>query len=119
TCFSFCLSGEVMAQLDGQVKSESADNFKITYYPVKAGLGTRDVAPADDGSVWFSGQFSGTVGNLDPKTGKYKLYPLGAGSSPHGILMGPDGNLWIMDGGQNAVIRMNSTDHKLTLFRLP
>lgn len=105
--------------MDGQIKSETADRFKITYYPVKPGLGTRDVAPAADGSVWFSGQFSGTVGNLDPKTGHYKLYPLGAGSSPHGILMGPDGNLWIMDGGQNAIIRMNSSDHKLTLFRIP
>jgi virginiamycin B lyase len=116
---SFFFTGPVIAQMDGQIKSQTAASFKITYYPVKAGLGNRDVAPADDGTVWFSNQFSGTVGNLDPKTGEYKLYPLGPGSSPHGIHMGPDGNLWIMDGGQNAVIRMNSSDHKLTLFKIP
>ena len=82
-------------------------------------MGNRDVAPAANGSVWFSNQWSGSVGNLDPKTGNYKIYPLGKGSSPHGILMGPDGNLWIMDGGQNAIIRLDSNDHKLTLFSMP
>jgi len=107
------------AQQDGQMKAMTAGNFKVTYYPVKAGLGNRDVAPADDGTVWFANQFSGTVGHLDPKTGHYKLFPLGAGSSPHGILMGPDGNAWVMDGGQNAIVRVNSGDHKLTVFTLP
>jgi virginiamycin B lyase len=113
-----CLPRTGSAQQDGQVKALTAANFQVTYYPVQPGIGNRDVAPADDGTVWFSNQFGGTVGNLDPKTGKYKLYPLGPGSSPHGILMGPDGNLWIMDGGQNAIIRLASKDHKLTLFRI-
>src|SRR4051812_37724551 len=110
---------QACAQQDGQIKASTANDFKVTYYPVKSGLGNRDVAPADDGTVWFANQFSGTAGNLDPKTGEYKLYPLGAGSSPHGILMGPDGNVWVMDGGQNAIIRVNSSDHKMTLFPLP
>lgn len=112
-----CLSG--WAQMDGQIKAVTANDFKVTYYPVKTGIGNRDVAPAADGTVWFANQFSGTVGHLDSKTGKYDLYPLGAGSSPHGILMGPDGNAWTMDGGQNAIVRVNSTDHKLTVFPLP
>src|SRR5205085_4778345 len=113
------LSAPALAQMDGQIKSESASSFKVTYYPTKVGIGTRDVAPANDGTVWFAAQFDGTVGNLDPKTGKFKLYPLGPGSSPHGINMGPDGNLWVLDGGQNAIIRMNSSDHKLTVFSVP
>lgn len=118
-CLLFCLSGPVLAQMDGQVRSDSADRFKVTYYPIQVGLGTRDVAPADDGTVWFSCQFSGTVGHLDPKTGKYDLYPLGPGSSPHGIITGPDGDLWITDGGQNAIVRVNPVDHKMTYFKTP
>jgi virginiamycin B lyase len=108
-----------VAQMDGQIKAQTAADFKVTYYPVKTGIGNRDVAPAADGTVWFANQFSGTVGRLDPKTGKYTLLPMGAGSSPHGILMGPDGNVYVMDGGQNAIIRVDSRDQKLTLFRLP
>lgn len=34
--------------------------------------------------------------------------------------MGPDHNLWVMDGGQNAVVRVSSAaDHKMTVFPLP
>jgi virginiamycin B lyase len=114
-----CLALPAAAQMDGQVKAVTAADFKVTYYPVKPGMGNRDVAPAADGTVWFSNQFDGSVGLLDPKTGKYELFPLGPGSSPHGIHMGPDGNLWVMDGGQNAIIRVNSSDHKMSVFRIP
>jgi virginiamycin B lyase len=107
------------AQMDGQLKARTAGDFKVTYYDIKPGLGNRDVAPAADGTVWFANQFSGTVGHLDPRTGKYELYPLGAGSSPHGILMGPDGNVWTMDGGQNAIVRTDSRTHQHTIFPLP
>lgn len=118
-CICLCWSLAASAQMDGQLKAKTAADFKVTYYPIKAGLGNRDVAPAADGTVWFANQFSGTVGHLDPKTGKYDLFPLGRGSSPHGILMGPDGNAWAMDGGQNAIVRVDSRDHKMTVFPLP
>lgn len=112
-------SAPAWAQLDAQVRALTANDFKVTYYPVQPGIGNRDVAPAQDGTVWFANQFGGSVGHLDPKTGRYLIIPLGPGSSPHGILMGPDGNAWVMDGGQNAIVRVNASDHKLTLFRLP
>jgi virginiamycin B lyase len=111
--------GLALAQLDGQVRALTADDFKVTRFPLKAGMGNRDVAPAPDGSVWFSNQWSGTVGHLDPATGRYQVVPLGRGSSPHGMVIGPDGNVWVMDGGQNAVVRVDSRDHKLTLFPMP
>src|SRR4051812_6574593 len=107
---------QARAQQDGQIKASTANDFKVTYYPIKAGLGNRDVAPADDGTVWFANQFSGTAGNLDPKTGEYKLYPLGAGSSPHGILLGPDGKVWVLEGGQKGTIPGNSKNQKSPLF---
>ena len=112
-------SSSAVAQRDGQIRSVTSADFKITRYAVKPGMGNRDVAPAPDGTVWYSNQWSGSVGHLDPKTGRSMIVPLGRGSSPHGILMGPDGNLWALDGGQNAIVRVNSSDHKLTLFKLP
>jgi len=118
-CAAVFCSLPVVAQMDGQIKQRTAADFKVTYYNIKPGLGNRDVAPAADGTVWFANQFSGTIGHLDPKTGKYDLYPLGAGSSPHGILMGPDGNVWTMDGGQNAIVRTDAHTYKHTIFPLP
>lgn len=115
---AFC-AGAAFAQHDGQKRALTANDFKLTRFPLKSGMGNRDVAPAPDGTVWFSNQFSGSVGNLDPKTGKYVIVPLGRGSSPHGMVMGPDGNLWVMDGGQNSVVRVASSDHKVTLFHMP
>src|SRR5579863_4697150 len=114
-----CSLGSAHAQRDGQIKSLTAADFKVTRYPTKAGMGTRDVAVSEDGSVWFAAQFSGTVGHLDPKTGSVQVYPLGPGSSPHGIVIGPDHALWVMDGGQNAIVRMDPSTHKTTAFRIP
>jgi len=107
------------AQMDAQVKAITAADFKVTYFPVKPGIGNRDVAPADDGTVWFANQFDGSAGHLDPKTGQYDIVPMGPGSSPHGILMGPDGNVWVLDGGQNAIVRVTPADHKPKVFPLP
>ena len=36
-----------------------------------------DVAPAPDGTVWYSGQQRGFLGRFDPKTGKNEEIPLG------------------------------------------
>ena len=113
-------AGTALAQMDGQVRAVTADShFKVSYFPTRRGIGARDVAPAPDGTVWFAGQFSGTVGHLDPKTGHFSLYPLGPRSSPHGINWGPDGNVWVVDGGQNALVRVHPADHKMTYFRIP
>ena len=114
-----CSAPPARAQRDGQIKALTAADFKVTRYPIKPGLGTRDVEPVPDGTVWFVGQFGGVVGHLDPKTGEYKLWPLGPGSSPHGLDLGPDGNIWVLDGGQNKVIRVNPADHSMTAFPMP
>jgi streptogramin lyase len=37
-------------------------------YPVLSGSHPHDVAPAPDGTAWYTGQGSGTVGRLDPAT---------------------------------------------------
>ena len=93
--------------------------FRVKYYPVAPGMGSRDTAPAPDGTIWFCGQRNGTLGRLDPRDGSYKLVDLGKGAAPHGVIIGPDGASWVTEGGQNAIARVDPGDHKVTLFRLP
>src|SRR5919108_933070 len=76
--------------------SESA---AIQEYSVPPGTHPHDVAPAPDGSVWYTAQISGALGKLDPETGETRHIPLGSGSSPHGVIVGPDGAPWITDSG--------------------
>ncbi len=88
-------------------------------YPVPAGSAPHDVAPAPDGSIWYTAQATGELGVLDPETGATRHIALGAGSAPHGVILGPDGNAWITDSGLNAIVRVDAATDELTLFPLP
>ena len=66
----------------------SPDEYGIQEYPVPAGTHPHDVAPAPDGTVWYTAQFSGALGKLDPATGETRHIPLGAGSSPLSVIQG-------------------------------
>ena len=92
--------------------------YKVSIYTTPPGIGTRDVAPDPDGSVWFNGQWSGVIGHLNPVTKAIKLYPLGRGSHPHGVILGPDGGLWICDES-NAIRRFDRKTHEVKTFVLP
>src|SRR5262245_55264023 len=83
----------------------AAANDRVSYFPVTPGVGAHDVAPAPDGSVYYSGQARGVLGRVDPKTGKVENIPIGSGSAPHGVIIGPDGSPWMTDGGLNANVR--------------
>ncbi len=91
----------------------------VREYPVPAGSHPHDVAPARDGTVWYTGQHTGELGRLDPRTGQIRRVPLGAGSSPHGVIVGPDGAAWVTDGGLNAIVRVDAGTHQVRRFPLP
>jgi virginiamycin B lyase len=88
-------------------------------YPVPAGSHPHDVAPASDGTVWYTAQATGELGRLDPTTGKTRHIKLGQGSRPHGVIVGPDGAPWITDGGLNAVVRVDPKTDEVHVFPLP
>src|SRR5262245_27885481 len=71
----------------------------VQYFPVPEGDGPHDVAPAPDGTVWYTAQGAGAIGRLDPATGKVERVPLVDSSSPHGVIVGPDGAAWVTDSG--------------------
>jgi virginiamycin B lyase len=91
----------------------------ISRYEVPRGAHPHDVAPAPDGTVWYTAQGQGALGVLDPKSGKTKQIPLGADAAPHGVIIGPDRAAWITDGGLNAVVRFDPATQSLKFFPLP
>lgn len=91
----------------------------IQEYPVPDGAHPHDVAPAPDGSVWYTAQHQGALGRLDPVTGETHQISLGAGSSPHGVIVGPDGAPWVTDSGLNAIVRVDPGTERLQTYPLP
>jgi virginiamycin B lyase len=92
---------------------------EIAYFNVPKGDHPHDVAPAPDGTVWYTGQRAGVLGRLDPKTGQIERIPLGKGSAPHGVIIGPDGAAWVTDGGQNAIVRVDPATREVKAWKLP
>lgn len=92
---------------------------EVKYFDVAPGDHPHDVAPAPDGTVWYTGQHEGVLGRLDPETGELKRIPLGEGSRPHGVIVGPYGNAWVTDGGLNAIVQVNATTEDVRVFPLP
>jgi virginiamycin B lyase len=97
----------------------SPSEYSIQEYPVPAGSHPHDVAPAPDGTVWYTAQRSGELGRLDPSTGETRHISLGSGSSPHGVIAGPDGAPWITDSGLNAIVRVDPQTEEVQVFSLP
>src|SRR3954468_9484115 len=92
---------------------------QVSYFDVPKGAHPHDVAPAPDGTVWYTAQSQGALGRLDPTTGKTEQIPLGDDSAPHGVIVGPDGAPWITDGGQNAIVRVDPASKAVRVFPLP
>src|SRR6202047_396391 len=93
--------------------------IEMRTFPVLAGTGAHDVYPAADGTVWFTAQSAGKLGRLDPGTGKSDLIALGSDAAHHGVIVGPDGAAWVIEGGQNAIVRVDAATREVKLFPLP
>ena len=96
-----------------------AADTRVSYFPVTARSHPHDVAPAPDGTVYYTGQMKGYLGRLDPRTGKDESIPIGSGSAPHGVIVAPDGAAWITDSGLNANVRFDPKTRKFDTFTLP
>ena len=109
----------LVALVLGLLLAQAVDTAEMAFYPLPSIGFVHDVAPAADGTVWYSDQGKGVLGRLDPRSGKTEEIPLGPSAAPHGVIVGPEGAAWITEGGQNAIARVDSATRKLTLFPLP
>ncbi|HEX2448521.1 MAG TPA: lyase [Methyloceanibacter sp.] len=96
-----------------------AEAAEVQYFSVPQGDHPHDVAPAPDGTVWYTGQRAGVLGRLNPKTGEVERIPLGQGSAPHGVIVGPDGAAWVTDSGLNAIVRVDPKTKEVKTWPLP
>jgi len=104
---------------DATSTTEAAAEPTLQRYEVPAGSRPHDVAPAPDGTVWYTAQGSGKLGRLDPRTGSVDEIPLGDESAPHGVIVGPDGAPWITDSGLNAIVRVDPDTEVVDVHPLP
>jgi virginiamycin B lyase len=81
-------------------------------------LGSRphDPLAADDGSVWWTGQWSTVLGRLEPTTGIMEEYPLPADSGPHGLAEDETGNVWFTGISQNYIGKLDPTTGDVTQY---
>lgn len=107
----------MVAVLSGQ--AAAADDVRIESFAVPAGAHPHDVAPAPDGTVWYTAQHQGALGRLDPETGATEQIPLGEGSRPHGVIVGPGGLAWVTDGGLNAIVSVHPETLQVKRYPLP
>lgn len=93
--------------------------YEVRYFDVPKGDRPHDVAPAPDGTVWYTGQGAGVLGRLDPASGNVERIPLGDGSKPHGVIVGPDSAAWVTDSGLNAIVRIDAATKEVKSWPLP
>lgn len=67
----------ILAQVKQTLSPNNSSNPILQEFLVPAGSRPHDVAPAPDGTVWYTAQGSGELGRLDPKTGKTHSIALG------------------------------------------
>ena len=116
---SFLVSIFVVLLVQNTAFAQTSPDVLIKEFQVPPGSHPHDVAPAENGSVWYTAQRLGELGLLDPVTGRTNHIALGEGSAPHGVIVGPDEAAWITDGGLNAIVRVDPKMQNVTLFPLP
>ncbi len=113
------LASVAMALAVAMLPAAARADYTTKEFPVPEGAHPHDVAPAPDGSVWYTAQLQGALGRLDPATGDVVQIPLGDGSRPHGVIVGPNGAAWVTDGGLNTIVRVEPNTHAVNVFPLP
>jgi virginiamycin B lyase len=79
-----------------------------------------DPAAAPDGSLWYTGMRSNTIGRLDPETGKIKEYKLRTpDSGPHGLTADKEGNIWFTANYKSYIGKLNPHTGAVKEYPMP
>ena len=116
---AFANDPNLLTEIPATISTSTNGTPSLQTFSLPAGTRPHDVAPANDGGIWYTAQGLGELGWLDPETGETRHTPLGAGSRPHGVIVGPDGAPWVTDSGLNAIVRVDPDTRKVDVFPLP
>ena len=79
-----------------------------------------DPAVGLDGSLWYTGMSSNTLGRLDPKTGEIREYPLKTpNSGPHGLVADREGNIWFTANQKGYIGKLNPQTGEVGEYAMP
>jgi len=77
-----------------------------------------------EGRIWFSGNGNGTIGMLEPASGKIRQFktPSGAGG-PHTLVLDAGGDIWLTGQGGNYLARLergqDGKSDRITDYKMP
>jgi virginiamycin B lyase len=83
------------------------------------GQRARDPIQAEDGSIWWAGQFGNLIGRLNPKTGEMKEYQLPPMAKPHTIELDRKGRPWYTGNMNGTVGMIDPETGKATEYKMP
>jgi virginiamycin B lyase len=77
-----------------------------------------DPAFGIDGSLWYTGQRSHTLGRVDAN-GQVREYKLPAAHGPHGLVTDRDGNIWYTGNAAGLIGRLDPKTGRVTEYKMP
>jgi virginiamycin B lyase len=83
------------------------------------GQRSRDPIQAEDGSIWWVGQFGNLIGRLDPRTGEMKEWTLPPNAFPHTVELDPKGIPWYTGNKNGSVGKLDPATGKITVYQMP
>jgi virginiamycin B lyase len=93
-------------------------SFKEWQMPT-LGQRARDPIQAEDGSIWWVGQFANLIGRLNPATGEMREYPLPPNAMPHTVELDPKGIPWYTGNKNGSVGKVDPATGKVTVYKMP
>ena len=78
-----------------------------------------DPAVSRDGSLWYTGMLSDTLGRLDTSTGKIREYRVPAGSRPHGLVEDRSGMIWFTANQKSYIGRLDPASGDVKEYAMP
>jgi streptogramin lyase len=94
--------------------------LQLQEYAVPPGSHPHDVAPAPDGTVWYTAQHLGELGRLDPATGAWREWLLpGERPMPYAVYVDENDMIWLSDFGANALVRFDPAQEAFEPFPIP
>ena len=96
-------------------------SYQIRQHKVPQATEAHGMAAGLDNAMWFTDEFVGKIGRLDPATHKLYTYRLPSGDQPHDITRGPDGAMWFTvpagsGSGGGKIGRIDIDTHKIVLY---
>ena len=78
-----------------------------------------DPLAARDGSIWYTGQLSGKLGRVDPKTNQIREYPVKPQTAPHGLVEDKQGNIWYTGNHTSVIGKLDPKTGEITEYPMP